>query len=165
MALFGRDYGRDYGYSGDPRYGRERKFGAGWGPYDGEYGYGFGDVAGYDRAFRYKSRWQTDYGDPFGDRVSRTPMRMIRGDFRRGYGAYHRGPYDVGIWGGERDRGDWYFEHPMGYEPHEGPREPRDRGLPDRTGRRPRGGPGYDEHGGGPWRGYGRYGEDRYDFF
>ncbi len=29
-------------------------------------------------------RWRTDNGDPFGDRAARTPMRVIRGRFRRG---------------------------------------------------------------------------------
>lgn len=40
------------------------------------------DRGGYDRGF--KSREQTDAGDPFGDRTSHTPIRMMRGGFRGG---------------------------------------------------------------------------------
>jgi hypothetical protein len=56
---------------------------------------------GYDAGFRArdrnsKSRYETDYGDPFGDRARRTPFRAVRGE------------YD------DRDRG---FEPPMRYYP------------------------------------------------
>lgn len=135
MALFGRDYDREYGYRGT--WDRDRGYAAGspgygyggssWGGYDR--GYGFtGDA--YDRG--YKSRTQTDFGDPFGDRTSRTPMRMIHGEFRgydrgfrgydRGFRGYDRGfrGYDTGYTGGGLGRTGRYGANPMGYEPYEG---------------------------------------------
>jgi hypothetical protein len=85
------DYGRDYrgayggefhrGHGGDSparrATGRAR---AGAGDdreafYGGEYQRGQ-----YGREFR-KSRWQTDYGDPFHDREQHTPIRVLRGSF------------------------------------------------------------------------------------
>ncbi|HEX7120261.1 MAG TPA: hypothetical protein VF212_15810 [Longimicrobiales bacterium] len=79
-------YGREYrgrerpSYRmGDLGYGREYMgYGLGYGAYGAEYG-----AAGYGREFE-KSRWETDYGDPFRDRERGTPMRMIRGE----YGEY-----------------------------------------------------------------------------
>ena len=143
MALFGRDYDRDYGYRGGNRYGgggydrglrgraqyawNETKdetsemFGrdydrnyrgsgtrGGYGTSDRDRSYGRG---GYDRG--YKSRAETDYGDPFGDRQNRTPIRMVnedrdRGGYDRGYRA--RG---YGATGYDRD----YGTNPMGYDP------------------------------------------------
>lgn len=112
MAFFGRDYDRDYdaGYRSSGRNSGRSFWGTSGAPmrphsdYGVEYGerhtprgsyrFGFagrggmepgrGYDAGYDRA--YKSRWQTDYGDPFGDRERHTPMRIIRGE----YGDYDR---------------------------------------------------------------------------
>jgi hypothetical protein len=79
---------------------------------------------GYDR--NYKGRWQTDNGDPFGDRASQTPIRMMRGgfqngedrgmmgsnydrDFGRGYGAGSNMGYDRDMMrGGGMDRDPGY---------------------------------------------------------
>lgn len=111
MALFGRDYDRDFGYYGDRYRGRGPINEGRWAAYDPDFGYGYGaGPAGYDRDFGYKSRWQTDYGDPFGDRMSHTPMRMVRGEFRGGYGAEY---------GSARERGR-YSGMPMGYDPYAG---------------------------------------------
>jgi hypothetical protein len=125
MALFGRDYDYDsryrsdrgershWGRSGQPiRANYERDYRAGaWGPgYEG--GWRSGPTsgsdyryAGYDRG--YKSRYQTDHGDPFGDRQQQTPMRVIRGearDYDRGYRGYDQGTYGP-TWTGERSPG------------------------------------------------------------
>lgn len=131
MALFGRDYDRDYGYRGDA-WGRgyDRGYRPGWGgsnrddPYLGmtRANRGFGGsmydrdygARGYDRG--YKSRWQTDHGDPFGDRAAHTPMRMIRG-------PYHREGYDRGFRGDARYGRDYYEANPMGYDPYGSARE------------------------------------------
>lgn len=94
---------------------------------------------GYDRD--HKGRWQTDNGDPFGDRASGTPIRVMRGGFRndedrggmmggnsydRGYGAGSNMNYDRDM----RDRGgmmgrggvddDRTYMHGLGYDPYEG---------------------------------------------
>jgi hypothetical protein len=142
MALFGRDYDRDYdtGYrsfnAGRSRWGTSgapmranyentgssgawgRGYDGGWqsrnrGSYAGsDYRYG-----GYDRG--YKSRHQTDHGDPFGDREQGTPMRVIRGEARgydRGYGSqgYDRSSYrSSGM-----NRGGT-SSYPMGYRPYD----------------------------------------------
>jgi hypothetical protein len=131
MALFGRDY--DETYRGRPWSDRGfwGRSGTPMRPYQGDYGYGtYGtgttgrkdfDRFGYDRDFRghspgtfdrgydrgYKSRWQTDYGDPFGDRQQHTPMRVIRGDARH---------YDQSFWNNDVD---WNRTHyPFGYKPY-----------------------------------------------
>ncbi|HEX2094406.1 MAG TPA: hypothetical protein VHG28_18525 [Longimicrobiaceae bacterium] len=84
-------------------------------------GYGAGMHRGYDRDLGGRDRWETDNGDPFGDRQSGTPIRVIRGGFRRGQGhgnpAYDRDPrwnrgnmgYDRGFHSSGRgyDRG-WF---------------------------------------------------------
>ncbi len=94
---------------------------------------------GYDRD--HKGRWQTDNGDPFGDRASRTPIRMMRGgfhndegrgamgsnydrDFGRGYGAGSSMGYDRDMMrGGMQDRGmmdnDRTYMHGLGYDPYD----------------------------------------------
>lgn len=81
---YGREYtGRERPYyrTGNLGYGREYMgYGLGYGAY-GAYDIDYG--AGYGREYR-KSRWQTDYGDPFGDRERGTPIRVTRG----GYGEY-----------------------------------------------------------------------------
>jgi hypothetical protein len=133
MALFGNDYDNDFGY----RTGR-------WGAYDRGYlgnageRAGWRDEPGYDRGYTafggnpgneydrgYKNRWQTDYGDPFGDRTSRTPMRAIRGPYRtqhpcydRGYLGYDRGysPMDRNLRSGYGE--DYRAANPMSYEPY-----------------------------------------------
>ncbi len=70
---------------------------------------------GYSRRYprydaSYKSRAQTDYGDPFGDRGRRTPVRVIRGRTSRRYDRnypprYHTAGYDRGYRGAARVRG------------------------------------------------------------
>jgi hypothetical protein len=87
----------------------------GWGntaDYDRDYGYN-ADTVGYDR--NYKSRAQTDYGDPFGDRQSRTPIRMIRGEYEGGYDNNFRAG-NRGYRGNTYDRD--YGANPMGYDPY-----------------------------------------------
>ncbi len=120
-----------WGRSGEPlneRYDRGYGFqsgrgeSAGWGA--GRFGspdYGYGS-RGYGREFRadgptrydrefnrydrnYKSQWQTDYGDPFGDRQQQTPMRVIREGEYRGRGNDYGRDF-------EEDR------YPMGYRPY-----------------------------------------------
>lgn len=143
MALF-NDYDRNYRYGAYNRgVGYDRDLGdrmaggarRGWnklengardavdmGGYDRNYVYGAGAPnrggygAGYDQD--YKSRWETDYGDPFGDRSSRTPIRMTRGEYNapgydRGYGnpGYSGGYSGVGY---DRD----YGVNPMSYDPY-----------------------------------------------
>ena len=101
MALF---YDRDYGHHWNRGYDRGYRGRSGWGDFDRG-----ARMSGerYDRGF--KSRWQTDYGDPFNDRASRTPMRMIRGEYR--------GSDDPGFgWSSNYDRD--YSANPMGYDPY-----------------------------------------------
>jgi hypothetical protein len=136
MGLFSRDYDYDHGYRANREGGRsywsrsgrpiQANYGGdygdagrgGWGPYRNA-GTGYGDDfrTGYDRS--YKSRWQTDYGDPFNDRDQRTPMRVIRGE-SRGYDAsYFDNRYDSGFRGGPTRYDDTYRGNsdrfPMGY--------------------------------------------------
>lgn len=127
MALFNNDYDRDYGYYrgtagrygtgmnrpgrtlGNDRYTGYRGTNAG---YDtgymstNRYDVGYRGAAGYDAG--YKSRWETDYGDPFGDRSSNTPIRVINDEYR-GHAGYDREMmgrgYDRGMMGGGYDRG------------------------------------------------------------
>ena len=117
MAHYGRDYGERMGgvwSAGARNYGPHRGFGGNRGE---EYDRGFrrgGHV--YDRGFHsrvagpydwnYKSRQQTNRGDPFGDRTRRTPIRAIRGEFE------NRGR-DPDRWHGY-DRGEY---GPYGHEP------------------------------------------------
>jgi hypothetical protein len=151
MALFGRGYDRDYdreysrrssferggrGMWGNPAYGG---YDAGYGAsrrlnqpgigYGAEYGASrpsYRPEGGYDWQYDrpYKSRWQTDYGDPFGDREQQTPFRVIRGEGGhpggRGFraaeygGDYRRTPagywmYDRAYRGGApRYDNDWF---------------------------------------------------------
>src|SRR5690606_40724587 len=77
MALFyDRDYGHDWNRGYDRGYGGYRGR-SGWNEPDRNFDRGQ-RMSGsrYDRGF--KSRWQTDYGDTFNDRGSRTPTRMTR---------------------------------------------------------------------------------------
>lgn len=122
MDRFGTEYdrpfrrpapGRGYRYGGDygswagggearpPAYGY-RSGGFGFGGFDR------GPRGGYDRS--YKSRWQTDNGDPYGDRTQNTPFRVTRGEFEgRDRNPNRWGPYDRGDYGargpGRYDRG------------------------------------------------------------
>jgi hypothetical protein len=98
---FGGRYG-ETGWASSPsrpiRYGRESQ------------------PRGYDSFYRgrneydrpYKSQWQTDYGDPFGDREQQTPMRVIREESRRSRGGLFRDSYDR----------DYDTGYPMGYRPY-----------------------------------------------
>jgi hypothetical protein len=158
MGLFDRDYDRDfergtyrqrYGadYQGGPRSERtyrpadsyrtsSRMYDRGYAGYDDEYG------------ANRKSRYETDFGDPFGDRQEQTPMRMVHRGYDRGWwgfggGGRDREGYDREYRGGGRSGwrndarfqgyGQDYSSNPMGYEP--GPRGRRrwgndyDRGM------------------------------------
>jgi hypothetical protein len=85
MARFERGYGYDHDHH--PSAGGYRgRIGGYRGAVGGFRGADWG--RGYDQG--YRSRAQTDAGDPFGDRQSRTPIRVIRGDPPRGY--------DGGVW-------------------------------------------------------------------
>lgn len=159
MALFGPDYDREYGYGAGPRPGR--MYGGGWGGYDRSFRGGYGGM-GYDADYGYKSRWQTDYGDPYGDRVNRTPMRVIRGEFHGGYGAdYGAARHDRGMYG-ERDRPFGYGTRPVNTDPY------RSRGaFEGRPGRWNRDAwerrPGRSGRWGQETPGYRGYTENRYD--
>ena len=107
-----RNYEAGFGYRegwGPNRYGRyDREFHhrqRGWEPrgYDAGYRrYGQGSA---EDAYR---RWETENGDPYGDRISHTPIRMMRGDYQS--------RYDQGF-----DRGrNYHAANPMGYEPYRG---------------------------------------------
>ncbi len=86
----------EYGFDRDPpettSYARRGRYDIGYaGPrarYDRSYG-------GYGEGYRRRAR---SSGDPYGDRQSRTPIRVVRGERRRGYRA--RG-YDIG--------GGWFW--------------------------------------------------------
>lgn len=121
MGIFGREYDRDHGYRSRLRGGQ--RYGAGSWRYGEDHGYGAGSE--YDLDYGRKSRWQTDYGDPFGDRISHTPMRMIRGDFDPqryggGYQPRYGGEYQPRYGGeyGPRQRG-WRGAPPQGYSPYD----------------------------------------------
>lgn len=135
MALFGRDHDRDlgdrgglwnrgydrmHGFSRDQPEPRERYLGMyryepdmGANRYDRDR-----ETPGYDRDNR--SRWQTNFGDPFGDRAARTPMRVIRGGYRTGYDQGYRGGDRSDVRYG-RDRSydrDFRRADPTGYDPY-----------------------------------------------
>jgi len=122
MSLFGRGYDRDYddgfrssrpgrsywGRSGTPMRpnfeSTDRSYGGSQDSFRtrGERPQYYGSdyrLGGYDRG--YKSRFQTQHGDPFGDRKERTPMRVIRGDApdqERGFWSRDPGGrYDTGF--------------------------------------------------------------------
>lgn len=120
MALF---YDRDYGHNWNRGYDRGYRGRSGWSDLDRGFDRNFdrGFDRNFDRSQRmsgnrydggFKSRWQTDFGDPFNDRGSRTPMRMTRGEFR---GSNER---DFG-WGSSYDRD--YAANSMGYDPYNNP--------------------------------------------
>jgi hypothetical protein len=112
MQYPGRGYDAEHGFRGGwgperfIRYDREFRGGErGWGPggYDAGYrGYGYGS----ERQGDYRSRWEMENGDPFGDRTAHTPIRMMRGDYLS--------RYDQGF---ERGR-NYHAANPMGYEPY-----------------------------------------------
>ena len=70
-----------------PRYGGDYRTSRGMNRYGSDF-----DRLDYDRGF--KSRQQTDLGDPYGDRQSRTPFRMVD------EGRTNRGRYDDTFRGG-----------------------------------------------------------------
>ena len=125
MARYGTEYDRPF--RGGREAGDGYRYGAGYGAWVGAgearrpgYGYrsGFG-YGGFDPGPRgeydrsYKGRWQTDYGDPFGDRTRNTPFRVTRGDFENpNRNPHRRGPYDRGDYGAHRpdryDRAWWW---------------------------------------------------------
>jgi hypothetical protein len=125
MARFGRDSNRDYDYAygpwrGEPEYSPrfarapayDRDYGVGRRPFPNyregaarDYRVSYDDAYGPPPyGHRFKSRWETNYGDPFGDRVRQPPMRVIRGTpgrfarrptgYDHGYGSY---PYGRGF--------------------------------------------------------------------
>ncbi|HEU4883364.1 MAG TPA: hypothetical protein VFT45_13980 [Longimicrobium sp.] len=75
--------GRGYGATGYPSGGMSR--------YGADYDRGMMDRGDLDSDRGYRSRQQIDNGDPFGDRQSRTPIRVVEGN---------RGRYDQGFRGG-----------------------------------------------------------------
>lgn len=112
MARYGRDYrqgmgGLNYGrrpyYPGDDyraafggsQSGYHTGYRSGGHPYDRDlYGRPGGE---YDRG--YKSRYETEYGDPFNDRAQHTPVRTMRGEFGnepRDPGRWHGNDYTYG---------------------------------------------------------------------
>ncbi|MEX2584177.1 MAG: hypothetical protein WD766_12940 [Gemmatimonadota bacterium] len=152
MALFGHDYDEHYrtgahsNREGWDRYGRppRQNHGDYYGAYGGRnQGWGGSDRSEgdrYDRGFRptgydrgYKSQWETDYGDPFGDRQQHTPMRVIRGEARG---------YDAGYRTHDTDRSFRGNRYPMGYQPYSA-RAGYDRGFRTDRPARPHG--GYDQ--------------------
>lgn len=130
MGFFDQGYDRDFdqnyrsanpypgrSYRGGPGSPIRTRYGAGYGQFErGSMAWSpYGSGPGYDEEYRgpgydrnYGSRWQTDYGDPFGDRIRQTPIRVIRGEPRR---------YDRGFLGGRRrGRRETY---PFGYTPYD----------------------------------------------
>lgn len=128
----GRGFGgndRDTGYSSTPGYGTDYGARNARGAYDRPY-WGH-DTWRYDE--HYKSRQQTDAGDPFGDRQSGTPIRVVdeprdrggwfgggRGGYDRdvGYDRTYRG--DRGFGAGRSGYGsDYHSANPAGYDPYD----------------------------------------------
>jgi hypothetical protein len=90
-----RNYDRDIGYRGGA-YGAGGYMGSrGVRGYGADYSRDFNSI--YDRG--YKSRAETETGDPFNDRGARTPIRIMRGEYSK-YG---------------RD----YSTNPISYEPND----------------------------------------------
>jgi len=87
---YDQDLGPRGGMTGRGGYGRD--YGGGM-TGRGGYGHDYGARGGYDRDLGAgRDRMHTDAGDPFGDRQSRTPFRLMRGGFDTG----------------RTDRGGWY---------------------------------------------------------
>jgi hypothetical protein len=105
MARYEREYIPDmWGghYRRDPAYGRDERFNR-WGSSDAGYrgGYAYDrDPYGADDRDGYKSSWETRFGDPYGDRMRHTPVRVMRGSFDRGYDRDVRRGYDRGYGSG-----------------------------------------------------------------
>lgn len=75
---------------------------AGYGSVADERGYG----RDYDRS--YKSDWQTDRGDPYGDREQKTPIRTTRGPFHARDRGYDRDHYRQRVEYGYRGDGGYH---------------------------------------------------------
>lgn len=104
----GRGGGMGMGGAGAWNYDRDFDRGTPYSAYERD--------ARYDR--EYKSRWQTDQGDPFGDRANRTPIRMTRGEFHN-YDADFGRTYGAGSGTGyDRDLGRGY-NRGVGYDPYD----------------------------------------------
>jgi hypothetical protein len=160
MALFGRDYDNDYGRDFNRGGGYSSRAGmhggaqaGGWGGstrgYQGRTD-NWGGSAGrdrYDRSYsgrggndydrNYKSQWQTDQGDPYGDRQSNTPMRVIRGEYESRGNRYDSGWFGrdrnrdegSGWFGADRNRYERdYSSNPMGYDPYRSRESSMERG-------------------------------------
>lgn len=135
-------FDRDSGWYSGRGAGMGMGGGSAWN-YDRDFERGGGNMGassdmggGYDR--NYKGRWQTDNGDPFGDRSSQTPIRMMRGgfqgggegrgamgngydrDFGRGYGAGSGMGYDRDMMRGGSMDNDRSYMNGLGYDPYEG---------------------------------------------
>ncbi len=118
------DFRRDRGDGGRGRY--DASFGGGYGMgrsrYQEDYDRGAWDRGyrnPYDQAYRFRppptSSWQTNHGDPFGDRQRRTPMRVERGSGRSGPPRFPRVPYgqDYENWGAKQPY--WRVDPRAGY--------------------------------------------------
>ncbi len=139
---YDRQYGRGYDRGTGYYRGTTGYYGGTSSGYGGTTGY-YGGATGYDQAIRgygrdYKSREQTDFGDPFGDRQSRTPIRMVRereeggGWFGWGQSDYDQEyRYDQGYRGGEAGYGR--YRTGVGYDPYASGRYNR---SAQQTGRR-----------------------------
>ncbi|HEX5871623.1 MAG TPA: hypothetical protein VFY65_14450, partial [Longimicrobium sp.] len=88
-----RGYGATGGYAGGGMQGGMNRYGA-------DYDRGMQD-RDMDSDRGYRSRQQIDNGDPYGDRQSRTPIRVVENN-RGGMG--NRGRYDQSFRGGR----DWF---------------------------------------------------------
>lgn len=106
----GYRYDRDFGRQQRPQDFGARTWGYGAGVWGGasDFDRGYdqsyrGNERGYDRGMR--NRWQTDNGDPFGDRAAHTPMRIMREGYDRGYDQSYRS----GQRGYDRDFGNREF--------------------------------------------------------
>jgi hypothetical protein len=130
----GGEAGYDRNFSSNLGYGSDYRGRSASGGYDRPY-WGY-DTWRYDD--HYKSREQTDAGDPFGDRQSGTPIRVMDEPRDRGgwFGSsdYDRNfRYDQGMRGYDRGfRGgygtDYRSANPMGYDPYDN----RNRGTRNR---------------------------------
>jgi hypothetical protein len=87
---------------------------------------GTGSRYGSDYDRNYKSQWQTDHGDPYGDRSSHTPMRVIRGEYQS---RSNRDDDRSGWFGRDRNRYEAdYSSNPMGYDPYRSRESSMERG-------------------------------------
>jgi hypothetical protein len=146
--FFGMDnrYDRGYGYDRDMNstynnrgtwgaggYGRDFRQGGTTAGYGRDYA-GRSSTGGYDRPYwgydtprygeDYKSREQTDAGDPFADRQSGTPIRVIDEPRDRGWFGRDRDNDRSFRYGRDHGAGragygkDYYAANPMGYDPY-----------------------------------------------